>query len=111
MDIKSIKTFGQLKQAAYSYKSIKDELRANLSEYISDPVVNITVNAVAPGFIDTDMTKELTEEQKRSLLSTIPLGRLGDPLEIARVVGFLCSEDASYITGETVHVNGGMHMC
>lgn len=72
---------------------------------------NITVNAVAPGFIDTDMTRELTEEQKRTLLSTIPLGRLGDPLEIARVVGFLCSEDASYITGETVHVNGGMHMC
>lgn len=72
---------------------------------------NITVNAVAPGFIDTDMTKELPDQQKELLVGTIPLGRLGQPEEIARVVSFLCSDDASYITGETVHVNGGMYMC
>jgi len=70
----------------------------------------ITVNAVAPGFIDTDMTKELAEEQKQALLSSIPLGRLGDPKEIASAVGFLASDAAAYITGETIHVNGGMFM-
>ena len=71
---------------------------------------NITVNAVAPGFIDTDMTKELSEDQKKLMLNAIPLGRLGEPEEIAKVVRFLCSDDASYITGETLHVNGGMYM-
>ena len=71
---------------------------------------NITVNAVAPGFIDTDMTRSLSEEHKKSLLDAIPLGRLGSPEEIAGVVAFLCSEDAGYITGETLHVNGGMYM-
>jgi len=70
----------------------------------------ITVNAVAPGFIDTDMTKELPEQHKEALLSQIPLGRLGEPEEIASVVGFLVSESGSYVTGETVHVNGGMYM-
>jgi 3-oxoacyl-[acyl-carrier protein] reductase len=70
----------------------------------------ITVNAVAPGFIDTDMTRELPEEQKKALLSGIPLGRLGDPEEIANAVVFLASSGAGYITGETLHVNGGMHM-
>jgi 3-oxoacyl-[acyl-carrier protein] reductase len=70
----------------------------------------ITVNAVAPGFIDTDMTRELPEEQKKALLSGIPLGRLGDPEEIANAVVFLASPGAGYITGETLHVNGGMHM-
>jgi len=72
---------------------------------------NITVNSIAPGFIDTDMTKVLPEEQKSAMLSAIPLGRLGEPEEIANVVKFLCSDDASYITGETLHVNGGMYMC
>lgn len=72
---------------------------------------NITVNAVAPGFIDTDMTKELSDEQKQLMLGAIPLGRLGQPDEIARVVSFLCGDDSSYITGETLHVNGGMYMC
>ena len=72
---------------------------------------NITVNAVAPGFIDTDMTEVLTEEQKNTMLGAIPLGRLGLPEEIANVVKFLASEDSSYITGETLHVNGGMYMC
>ncbi len=71
---------------------------------------NITVNSVAPGFIDTDMTKELAEEQKAALVGSIPLGRLGDPADIANAVAFLASPDASYISGETLHVNGGMYM-
>jgi 3-oxoacyl-[acyl-carrier protein] reductase len=70
----------------------------------------ITVNSVAPGFIDTDMTRELPEEQKQSLLSAIPLARLGQPAEIAAVVAFLASDGAAYVTGETLHVNGGMYM-
>ncbi len=71
---------------------------------------NITINTVAPGFIDTDMTKELADEHKQALLSSIALGRLGDPTEIAHAVSFLASEGAAYITGETLHVNGGMFM-
>jgi len=71
---------------------------------------NITVNAVAPGFIDTDMTRSLPVEHKNSLLAQIPLGRLGEAEEIAGAVAFLCSNDATYITGETLHVNGGMFM-
>jgi 3-oxoacyl-[acyl-carrier protein] reductase len=71
---------------------------------------NITVNTVAPGFIDTDMTHVLPEEQKQLLLAQIPLARLGKPEEIAAVVGFLASDAGGYITGETIHVNGGMYM-
>ncbi len=71
---------------------------------------NITVNSVAPGFIDTDMTRELSEEQKDNLTVQIPLGRLGSPDEIAAAVVFLASPSAAYITGETIHVNGGMYM-
>jgi len=71
---------------------------------------NITVNTVAPGFIDTDMTKDLADEHKQALMSSIALGRLGDPKEIAHAVSFLASDGASYITGETIHVNGGMYM-
>uniref|UniRef100_UPI001CE13406 3-oxoacyl-ACP reductase FabG n=1 Tax=Methylomonas albis TaxID=1854563 RepID=UPI001CE13406 len=70
----------------------------------------ITVNTVSPGFIDTDMTKELSEDIKNALLGSIALGRLGQPQEIAHAVSFLASEQASYITGETLHVNGGMYM-
>ena len=70
----------------------------------------ITVNTVAPGFIDTDMTKELSDDIKNALLGSIALGRLGEPAEIAHAVSFLASEHASYITGETLHVNGGMYM-
>ncbi len=70
----------------------------------------ITVNTVAPGFIDTDMTRALPEAQREALLAQIPLGRLGDPVEVARVVAFLASPAAAYITGETIHVNGGMFM-
>lgn len=71
---------------------------------------NITVNTVAPGFIDTDMTRELGDEQRAALIGQIPLRRLGNPEEIAAAVVFLASPAAAYITGETIHVNGGMFM-
>lgn len=71
---------------------------------------NITVNTVAPGFIDTDMTKDLPEASKEAMLTQIPLARLGAPEEIAAVVCFLAGDAAGYITGETIHVNGGMYM-
>lgn len=71
---------------------------------------SITVNCVAPGFIDTDMTAELSDGQRDAMLSQIPLGRLGAPEEIAALVGFLTSDAAGYITGETIHINGGMYM-
>jgi len=70
----------------------------------------ITVNTVAPGFIDTDMTRALSDEQRDALKGQIPLSRLGDPEDIANAVAFLASPSASYITGETLHVNGGMFM-
>ncbi|MEM1114516.1 MAG: 3-oxoacyl-ACP reductase FabG [Pseudomonadota bacterium] len=71
---------------------------------------SITVNCVAPGFIDTDMTRELSDEQRGLMLGQIALGRLGAPQEIAALVSFLASDAAGYITGETVHINGGMYM-
>jgi len=71
---------------------------------------NITVNCVAPGFIDTDMTRDLTEVQREALLARIPLGRLGSPEDVAHAVAFLASPAASYVTGTTLHVNGGMYM-
>ncbi|MCG8710132.1 3-oxoacyl-ACP reductase FabG [Brenneria sp. 4F2] len=70
----------------------------------------ITVNVVAPGFIETDMTQALTEEQRAGILSQVPANRLGDAKEIASAVAFLASDEAGYITGETLHVNGGMYM-
>jgi len=70
----------------------------------------ITVNTVAPGFIETDMTKALNDEQRAATLANVPAGRLGDPKEIAATVVFLASEGAAYINGETIHVNGGMYM-
>ncbi|MBF7072913.1 3-oxoacyl-ACP reductase FabG [Glaciecola sp. MH2013] len=70
----------------------------------------ITVNVVAPGFIDTDMTKGLNDDQKEAIFKDIPANRLGAPEEIAATVGFLVSNEAGYITGETIHVNGGMYM-
>ncbi|MGN7355964.1 3-oxoacyl-[acyl-carrier-protein] reductase [Paenibacillus sp. SAF-054] len=70
----------------------------------------ITVNCVAPGFIDTDMTRELSEELRGKMIQDIPLARLGQPEEIAKVVVFLASEGASYMTGQTLHVDGGMYM-
>ncbi|WP_304164543.1 3-oxoacyl-ACP reductase FabG [Lonsdalea britannica] len=70
----------------------------------------VTVNVVAPGFIETDMTRALTDEQRAGILAGVPAGRLGDAKEIASAVTFLASEEAGYITGETLHVNGGMYM-
>ena len=69
---------------------------------------NITVNSVAPGFIQSNMTNELNEEQKNAILARIPMKKLGDSEDIAKAVGFLCSENANYITGQTIHVNGGL---
>lgn len=71
---------------------------------------NITVNCVAPGFIDTDMTAALSDEQQKALLGQIPLGRLGQPADIAHAVAYLVSPKAAYVTGQELHVNGGMHM-
>jgi NAD(P)-dependent dehydrogenase (short-subunit alcohol dehydrogenase family) len=70
----------------------------------------ITVNVVAPGFIETDMTRALNEDQRSGILAEVPAGRLGNPQEIANAVAFLASDEAAYITGETLHVNGGMYM-
>ncbi|MFN3236634.1 MAG: 3-oxoacyl-ACP reductase FabG [Pseudomonadales bacterium] len=71
---------------------------------------NITVNAIAPGFIQTDMTDDLAEDQQAALLTRVPLGRLGEASEVAALVSFLASDAAGYITGETIHINGGMYM-
>lgn len=71
---------------------------------------NVTVNCIAPGFIETDMTKKLSEEQREKLLAVVPMKRIGQPEDIANAVSFLVSDNASYITGATIHVNGGMHM-
>lgn len=100
---------GNLGQANYSAakagiigfsKSLAQELASR----------NITVNTVAPGFIDTDMTKNLNTEQKEAVLRQIPAGRMGVPEDIAAAVKFLASEEANYITGTTLHINGGMYM-
>lgn len=72
---------------------------------------NITVNCIAPGFIDTDMTKALNTQQAEAILQQIPLGRLGQPQEIAAAALFLASKEAGYVTGTTMHVNGGMYLC
>jgi 3-oxoacyl-[acyl-carrier protein] reductase len=71
---------------------------------------NITVNCVAPGFIDTDMTRALSEDQRQALTQSIALGRFGTPEEVAATVSFLASRPAGYLTGTTLHVNGGMYM-
>jgi 3-oxoacyl-[acyl-carrier protein] reductase len=71
---------------------------------------NITVNCIAPGFIDTDMTRALSDEQRKTLLGQIPLGRLGAPEDVAAAVIYLASESGAYVTGSTLHVNGGMYM-
>jgi 3-oxoacyl-[acyl-carrier protein] reductase len=71
---------------------------------------NVTVNAVAPGFIETDMTNKLTDVQKEALLKNVPLGRMGKPEDVAKVIRFLCSSEADYITGQVIHIDGGMVM-
>jgi 3-oxoacyl-[acyl-carrier protein] reductase len=71
---------------------------------------NVTVNAVAPGFIETEMTAKLSDKVKEAFLVQIPLGRAGQPEDVAQLVKFLVSEDASYITGQIIHLNGGMYM-
>ena len=71
---------------------------------------NITVNAVAPGFIETEMTAKLNEAQREALLRNVPMGRLGTPEDIAKAVAFLCGDDADYITGQVITVDGGMVM-
>ena len=71
---------------------------------------NITVNVIAPGFIDTDMTRALGDDQRQALIQQIPAGRLGEAQEIAQTAVFLASPMAAYITGQTLHVNGGMYM-
>jgi 3-oxoacyl-[acyl-carrier protein] reductase len=83
-----------------------------LSRSLAKEVGNrgITVNCVAPGFIDTDMTKALSDAQREQMLAAVPMQRLGEPEEIAEVVAFLASSAAGYMTGETLHVNGGMYM-
>lgn len=70
----------------------------------------VTVNCVAPGFVSTDMTDELTDEQKQQILASVPMGKLGQVEDIAKAVKFLASDDSAYVTGQTLHVNGGMHM-
>jgi 3-oxoacyl-[acyl-carrier protein] reductase len=102
-------SMGNAGQANYSAtKAAADGFSRALAAEVGSRA--ITVNSVAPGFIDTDMTQELPEEQRAALLTKIPLGRLGDAEEVAGAVSFLVSDDAAYVTGSTLHVNGGMYM-
>ncbi|MGM0983938.1 MAG: 3-oxoacyl-ACP reductase FabG [Pseudomonadota bacterium] len=104
-----VATMGNMGQTNYAAaKAGMEGLTRALAREVASRA--ITVNAVAPGFIATDMTQSLPEEQRKVLLGEIPLGRLGEPEEIAAAVGFLTSDVAGYITGETLHVNGGMNM-
>ena len=102
-------SMGNAGQANYSAtKAAADGFSRALAAEVGSRA--ITVNSVAPGFIDTDMTQELPEAHRDALLTKIPLGRLGSTDEIAGAVSFLVSEDAAYVTGSTLHVNGGMYM-
>jgi len=104
-----VATMGSMGQANYAAsKAGVEGFTRSLARELGSR--NITVNAVAPGFIATDMTEVLPEAQKELLVNQVPLARLGQPEEIAAAVGFLASEPAAYITGETLHVNGGMNM-
>jgi len=110
INVTSVVAFlGNAGQANYvaSKAGIVGLTRAVAQEYASR---NVTVNAVAPGFIETAMTAALTAEAREKLASRIPLGRLGQPLDVAQAVKFLASEEASYITGQVLHVNGGLYM-
>lgn len=100
---------GNTGQAAYAAtKSALDGLSKSLARELASR--NVTCNVVAPGFIQTDMTEELSEELKAKMLEAIPLGAMGSPEDIADAVAFLCSDRARYITGQVLHVNGGMYM-
>ena len=100
---------GQFGQANYSAaKAALVGFTKSLAQEVGSR--NITINCIAPGFIDTDMTKALPEAQRAKLMEKIPLGRLGSPEDIAHAVVFLASAQAGYITGATLHVNGGMYM-
>ncbi|SFX12033.1 3-oxoacyl-ACP reductase FabG [Marinospirillum alkaliphilum] len=104
-----VATMGNMGQANYAAaKAGMEGFTRSLARELGSR--NVTVNAVAPGFIATDMTEVLPEAQKEFLKQQVPLARLGQPEEIAAAVGFLASEPAAYITGETLHVNGGMNM-
>jgi 3-oxoacyl-[acyl-carrier protein] reductase len=104
-----IGTTGNAGQANYAAaKAGLEGFSRSLAQEIASR--NITVNCVAPGFIQTDMTEILPETQKEAILATIPVKRLGQAEEIAGTVAFLASSDAKYITGQTIHVNGGMNM-
>lgn len=94
-----------------NYASTKAGM-AGFTKSLAREIANrgITVNCVAPGFINTDMTNELTEDQTKEILRGIPMARMGDVSEIAKLVNFLASSDSSYITGQTIHINGGLHM-
>jgi 3-oxoacyl-[acyl-carrier protein] reductase len=100
---------GNAGQAAYavSKAALLGLAKTLAREYASR---NITVNAVAPGFIDTDMTTQITAEMKEGMLKTIPLGRTGTAHEVAAAIAFLCSDEAGYVTGQTLRVNGGMYV-
>ena len=91
---------------------VRGDRIVDITEDVPDADVTLDVSdlVVAPGFIDTDMARELTDAQRELMLGQIPLGRLGQPEEIAALVGFLCGDAAGYITGETMHINGGMYM-
>lgn len=104
-----VATMGNMGQANYAAaKAGMEGFTRSLARELGSR--NVTVNAVAPGFIATDMTEVLPEAQKEFLVKQVPLARLGQPEEIAAAVGFLASNPAAYITGETLHVNGGMNM-
>jgi len=104
-----IGTLGNAGQANYAAaKAGLEAFSRSLAQEIASR--NIRVNCVAPGFIQTEMTEVLPETQKQAILATIPSKRFGQPEEIAAAVAFLASQDARYITGQTIHVNGGMHM-
>lgn len=104
-----VATMGNLGQVNYAAaKAGMEGFARSLAREVASR--NITVNSVAPGFIATDMTEALPEAQHEALLGNIPLARLGQPEEIAAAVGFLTSDAAGYITGETLQVNGGMNM-
>ncbi|MCP4475896.1 MAG: 3-oxoacyl-ACP reductase FabG [Gammaproteobacteria bacterium] len=108
ISLSSVSAMGNAGQANYSAsKGGIDAFSRSLAKEIATR--NITVNTIAPGFIETDMTAALNEQQKQAILNAIPANRIGAPEEIAAVAGFLASKEASYLTGQVIHVNGGMY--